>query len=131
MSKTVTIEIPAASEALVRQLLALHEELQALALSAADGTVLDACEAAVVPKGRELTKNILAQAVARRVEAAEKGGVDPQLLLRAGQREPRDQIPPVRNQCRCVEPDATVLAVPLRSRRGLRRRCGAGPEPTH
>lgn len=41
MSKTVTIEIPAASEALVRQLLALHDELQALALSSADGTVLD------------------------------------------------------------------------------------------
>jgi len=74
MSQTITIEIPAASETLVRQLLALHEELQALALSAADGTVLDACEAAVVPKGRELTKNILADAVARRIEAAEKKG---------------------------------------------------------
>lgn len=74
MSKTVTIEIPAESEALVRQLLALHEELQALALSAADGTVLDACEAAVVPKGRELTKNLLADAVTRRIEATEKKG---------------------------------------------------------
>ncbi len=74
MSMTVTLEIPAASEALVRQLLALHEELQALALSAPDGTVLNACEAAVVPKGRELTKNILADAVTRRIEAAEKRG---------------------------------------------------------
>ena len=74
MSVTVTIEIPAASEALVRQLLALHEELQALALSAADGTVLDACEAAVVPKGRELTKHLLADAVARRIAMAEKKG---------------------------------------------------------
>lgn len=74
MSKTVTIEIPAESEALVRQLLALHEELQALALSAADGTVLDACESAVLPKGRELTKNLLADAVARRIEATEKKG---------------------------------------------------------
>jgi hypothetical protein len=74
MSTTITIEIPAASEALVRQLLALHEELQALALSAADGTVLDACEAAVVPKGRDLTKNLLADAVARRIESAEKRG---------------------------------------------------------
>jgi hypothetical protein len=68
------IEIPAASEALVRQLLALHEELQALALCAADGTVLDACEAAVVPKGRELTKNLLVDAVTRRIQAAEKKG---------------------------------------------------------
>lgn len=74
MSATVTIEIPAASEALVRQLLVLHEELQALALSAADGTVLDACEGLVVPKGRELTKNLLAEAVTRRIEAAEKKG---------------------------------------------------------
>ena len=74
MSQTVTIEIPAASEALVRQLLSLHEELQALALTAPDGTVLDACETAVVPKGRELTKNILADAVTRRMEAVEKKG---------------------------------------------------------
>jgi hypothetical protein len=74
MSQTVTIEIPATSEALVRQLLALHEELQALALSAADGTVLDACEAAVVPKGRELTKNLLADAVTRRIQETEKKG---------------------------------------------------------
>jgi len=71
---TVTIEIPADSEALVRQLLALHEELHDLALSAPDGTVLDACEEAVVHKGRDLHKNILAQAVARRIEAAEKKG---------------------------------------------------------
>jgi hypothetical protein len=74
MSKTVTIEIPAESETLVRQLLALHEELQTLAFSAADGTVLDACETAVLPKGRELTKNLLADAVTRRIQAAEKKG---------------------------------------------------------
>jgi hypothetical protein len=74
MSITVTLEIPAVSEALVRQLLALHEELQALALAAPDGTVLDACEAAIVTKGRELTKNLLADAVTHRIAAAEKKG---------------------------------------------------------
>lgn len=74
MSATVTIEIPAASEALVRQLLSLHEELQALALSSAEGTVLGACEAAVVPKGRELTKNLLADAIQQRIDAVEKRG---------------------------------------------------------
>lgn len=74
MSQTVTIEIPAASEALVRQLLALHEELQSLALSAAEGTVLDACEAAVAPKGRELTANLLTDAIDRRIRATEKKG---------------------------------------------------------
>ena len=121
MMKTVTIEIPSASEALVRQLLALHEELQALALSAADGTVLDACEAAVVPKGRELTKNLLADAVARRIEAAEKGGTDPHLFVWTSQRESRDEVPAVGDERRCSEPDAAVLAMPLRDGRRLRR----------
>lgn len=74
MPATVTIEIPAASAALVRRLLALHEELQALALSAADGTVLDACETAVAEKGRDLCRQVLAEAVAGRIEAAEKRG---------------------------------------------------------
>jgi hypothetical protein len=74
MKPTITIEIPAGSEALVRRLLALHEELAQLALAAPDGTVFDACEAAVVAKGRDLNAQILADAVARRVEAAEKKG---------------------------------------------------------
>ena len=74
MPATGTIEIPAASEALVRRLLALHEELQALALSAPDGTVLDACETAVVEKGRDLYRRVLADAVAGRIGAAEKRG---------------------------------------------------------
>jgi hypothetical protein len=74
MASTITIEIPASSEALVRRLLALHEELQALALAAADGTVFDACEAAVVEKGRDLSKQMLSEAVAQRVESSEKKG---------------------------------------------------------
>ena len=74
MKSTVTIEIPAASESLVRHLLALHEELEALALSAPDGTVLDACESAVIQKARDLNKRILEDAVARRIESAEKRG---------------------------------------------------------
>ena len=74
MRGTITIEIPADSEVLVRKLLSLHEELQALALSAPDGTVLDACETAVIPKGRDLTRDLLADAVARRIETAEKRG---------------------------------------------------------
>jgi hypothetical protein len=74
MKPTVTIEIPASSEALVRRLLALHEEMTALALSAPDGTVLDACEEAVIPKGRDLIAQVLSDAVARRIESAEKRG---------------------------------------------------------
>lgn len=74
MNPTVTIEIPAGSEALVRKLLALHAEMNALALSAPDGIVLDACEEAVIPPGRELVTQILSDAVARRIESAEKRG---------------------------------------------------------
>lgn len=74
MTPTVTIEIPADREPLVRRLLALDDELQHLALSAPDGTVLDACEAAILQKGRDLQTQILADAVARRVAAAEKKG---------------------------------------------------------
>src|SRR5438067_12440436 len=98
MKPTVTIEIPADSEALVRRLLALHDELAQLALAAPDGTVFDACEAAVVAKGRDLNAQILADALARRVEAAEKRGAPAYLLLRPGPGEPRAQGQAIR-QC--------------------------------
>lgn len=52
MTPTVTVAIPATSEALVRRLLALHEGLHAPALSAPGGTVLDARETAVIDAGR-------------------------------------------------------------------------------
>jgi hypothetical protein len=74
MAATITIEIPAQAEPVVRQVLALHEELQNLAVTAPDGTVLDVCEAAIVEKGSDLNARILAEAVARRIEAAEKRG---------------------------------------------------------
>jgi hypothetical protein len=74
MRPTISVEIPAESEALVRQFLALHEEMQALALSAPDGAVLDACEAAVLRRGQELHARLLTDAVARRIETAEKRG---------------------------------------------------------
>ena len=71
---TITIEVPAERESLVRRLLALTEELDQLALSAPHGTVFDACEAAVIEGGRDLSSRILADAVARRIETAEKKG---------------------------------------------------------
>lgn len=71
---TVTLEIPAECEALVRRVLALHDELQALALTAPDGSVLDACETLVVPTSRDLAQQLLADAVAQRVQTAEKKG---------------------------------------------------------
>lgn len=74
MPSTITIEIPADAEALVRQFLALHDELNALALTAPHGTVLDTCEQAVIDKGRDLHNNILTHAVNQRLQEVEKKG---------------------------------------------------------
>ncbi len=74
MPSTVSIEVPVAQVDLVRRLLAFHEELDQLALAAPDGTVFDACESAVIAGGRDLQLRMLEQAVARRIETAEKRG---------------------------------------------------------
>ena len=74
MSTKVLIEVDAQHEAIVRRALALAEEMEQLALTAPDGTVFDACEQAVVHQGRELQTQFLNEAVARRIEAAEKKG---------------------------------------------------------
>lgn len=74
MTATVTLEVPVEHEALLRRTLAFAEELHQLALAAPEGTVFDACEAAVVRGGREVQQRLLTEAVARRVESAEKRG---------------------------------------------------------
>lgn len=74
MNAKVTIEIDAKHEAIVRRALAMAEEMEQLALSAPDGTVFDACEQAVIEKGRRFQAQILGEAVTRRIEAAEKKG---------------------------------------------------------
>ena len=74
MSTTVTIEVDAKHEAMVRRALAMAEEMEQLALAAPDGAVFDACETAVVQKGRTFQGQVLAEAVARRIEVAEKKG---------------------------------------------------------
>ena len=74
MTTTIQLEVPIEHEARLRRTLALAEELHQLALSAPDGTVFDACETAVVSDGRDLQKQMLQEAVARRIEAAEKKG---------------------------------------------------------
>jgi hypothetical protein len=74
MTATVSLEVPIEHEALLRRTLALAEELHQLALSAPEGTVFDACEAAVVRGGRDVQQRLLTEAVARRIEAAEKRG---------------------------------------------------------
>lgn len=74
MSAKIMIEVDAKHEAMLRRALAMAEEMEQLALSAPEGTVFDACENAVVEKGRNLQAQMLGEAVARRIEAAEKKG---------------------------------------------------------
>ena len=75
MIAKVTIEVDAKHEAVVRQALAMAEEMEQLALTAAEGTVFDACEEAVIEKGRRLQSQVLGDAVTRRIETAEKKGL--------------------------------------------------------
>ena len=72
MITKVTIEVEPQHEAFVRQAAALAEEMEQLALNAADGKVFDACEEAVIEKGRRLQRHVLGDAVTRRIEDAEK-----------------------------------------------------------
>jgi hypothetical protein len=74
MSTKVTLEFDARFEKSVRRALAMFEEMEQLALTAPDGEVFDACELAVIDKGRKLQAQTLGEAVARRIEAAEKKG---------------------------------------------------------
>jgi hypothetical protein len=74
MNTKVTIEVDAKHEAIVRQALAMAEEMEQLALTAPDGAVFDACEEGVIEKGRDWQAQVLGQAVSRRLEAAEKKG---------------------------------------------------------
>ena len=74
MFAKVTIEVDARHELVVRRALALAEEMEQLALSAPDGAVFDACEEAVIHKGRDFQAQLLAETVVRRIEAAEKRG---------------------------------------------------------
>ena len=68
-------ECSEAEAQLLTRVLAMQQELDELALSAAHGTVLDACEEKVIVQGRALQTDMLEKAVAGRVEAAEKKGV--------------------------------------------------------
>jgi hypothetical protein len=74
MNTKVVIEVDARHESTVRRTIALIEELEHLALTAPDGAVFADCEAAVIHKGRDLQILLLADAVARRIDAAEKRG---------------------------------------------------------
>ena len=74
MGSKITIEVDPRHEGLLRRALAWAEDMEQLALTAPQGSVLDRCEAAVIQEGRKLQSEVLAEAVARRIEAAEKKG---------------------------------------------------------
>ena len=74
MGSKITIAVDPRHEGIVRRALAWAEEMEQLALTAPQGSVLDTCEQAVIHKGRKLQSQVLAEAVARRIEAAEKKG---------------------------------------------------------
>ena len=86
MITKVTIEVEPQHEAFVRQAAAMAEEMEQLALTADDGKVFDACEEAVIEKGRRLQRHALGDAVTRRIESAEsaeKKRVAPALRMRS------------------------------------------------
>jgi hypothetical protein len=74
MNTKVLLEVDARHESILRRTLAMVQEMEQLALSAHDGAVFDLCEDAAVHKGRDLQRQMLSDAVARRIEAAEKRG---------------------------------------------------------
>jgi len=74
MDAKISIEVDARHEGIVRRAVALAEEMEQLALQAPDGTVFDACEQAVLDKGRQFQVRVLQEAVTRRLEAVEKKG---------------------------------------------------------
>ena len=72
--KTITLEIDAAHEDLLRRYAGFLEEMTDLAATAPDGSVLEACEEAVIERGREHQRRLLEHAVQARIDAAEKKG---------------------------------------------------------
>jgi hypothetical protein len=71
---TITLEIDGSDEALLRDYAAFLDEMRQLAATAPEGAVLDACENAVVERGREHQRRVLERAVQARLDAAEKKG---------------------------------------------------------
>jgi len=73
LSVTLEVDSPA-QEALLRQCLAFFQEMEQLALTAPEGQVVDVCETAVLQKGQEMNRQVLEQAVQKRIAALEKKG---------------------------------------------------------
>jgi hypothetical protein len=72
--KVISIEIDSDLETLLRDYATFLDEMKHLGKTAPHGKVFDACEQAVVERGREHQRRILEQAVQARVDDAEKRG---------------------------------------------------------
>ena len=72
--KTITLEIDSDLAPLLLDYATYLDEMKQLAKTVPDGTVLTACEQAVVERGREHQRRILEQAVQARIDDAEKKG---------------------------------------------------------
>ena len=70
----VSLEIDPEHEDLLRQYASFLGEMKDLAATTPDGSVLDACEDAVIEKGREQQRRLLQQAVQARLATAEEKG---------------------------------------------------------
>jgi len=75
MASKIIIEVDPQHEAIIRRTLAMAEEMEQLALTAPDGQVFQVCEEAVIDKGRRLQCQVLADALTRRLQEAEKKGL--------------------------------------------------------
>ena len=73
--KVITLEIDAEDEDLIRRYADFVGEMKDLAATAPDGSVLDACEQAVIEKGREHQRRLLQRAAQARLDSAEKKGL--------------------------------------------------------
>ncbi len=71
---TITLEIDSEDEGLLRQYAGFLEEMKDLAATAPEGSVLEACEEAVIERGREQQRLVLERAVQARLDALEKKG---------------------------------------------------------
>ena len=72
--KVIALEIDAEDEDLIRRYADYVGEMKDLAATAAEGSVLEACEDAIIEKGREHQRGLLQRAAQARLDAAEKRG---------------------------------------------------------
>jgi hypothetical protein len=72
--KAIVLEIDPEHEDLLRQYAHFLGEMKDLAATAPEGSVLEACEEAIIEKGREQQRRLLEHAAQARLDAAEKKG---------------------------------------------------------